>query len=573
MPTAQYSTIEEADANNKEGTPNSSSPSSSNEDVAAVNSSTQRTKKRSKRQRSIGSNNNDSDDDEEYFSSTNSSSVVVSTTAVTKSHDDDDAAVDLEEDEEQLIIGTSLVPLLDMNNDDENNNNDSNKNCEGAGRCWSCFIHLNNNNNSSNNDDEGGKNLNNRRQNNNSNSYYTTYEHPLLSIPLCSICHDRAEAVEGGVIDAQLRRSDGAHDGTTAANNNNNFGSSNVGGGNAATAIVTMNDSHPEEEGEVNACSWCGLTTTESSSSETSSHSSSSIHSPSTKLHRTMTIIGGLQQQIQSSTIYLDDIPLGDGGTNELLLCDHCPRGICVKCCTVGLGGHVDALKQVRRICNGDEEEEEWKCCYCHPTEFLERLRMEYRLVCGERDGDSTVKQQRKMDEDDDVMDVDEDDPMKDANNYNVEDNDAQIARLIDELTAAEDALSMAQQMLSKAEIEQTRHEIESELLLSNHHPSSTSTTLGLEDLSEAVEEELADYLQKWQRKFDLHSDTVIRLQEELEEGGVVQLAQFYKFREDEGRRAREQLGGGGGGGDEGGDDSEYAKRAEMELGEFLVFE
>lgn len=131
------------------------------------------------------------------------------------------------------------------------------------------------------------------------------------------------------------------------------------------------------------------------------------------------------------------------------------------------------------------------------------RLREEYRLVCCERD-----EQQKKREEEDSVMDVDDDANDKDGEE---EDKDSQIARLIDELTAAEDALATAQQMLSKAEIEQTRHEIESELLL--------SSSLGLEDLSTAVESEVSDYLQKWQRSFDLCADTIARLQEELEDG------------------------------------------------------
>jgi hypothetical protein len=213
----------------------------------------------------------------------------------------------------------------------------------------------------------------------------------------------------------------------------------------------------------------------------------------------------------------------------------------------VSLGGHVDALKVVRQICSGDEEEEkEWNCCYCRPTSFLERLREEYRVVSNEREEDEklSVKMRNKDDDDDDEEHVN-------AGETN-EDDDIQIARLIDELTAAENALSEAQEMLSKKEIEQTRNEIELEL---------SDSIIGLEDLSIAVEEELSDYLQKWQRKFDLQTDIITRLQEELEELGV-QVSQYYKFREEEQRRLREEDG------DE--DDCDYALRAEIELGEFF---
>ncbi len=140
-------------------------------------------------------------------------------------------------------------------------------------------------------------------------------------------------------------------------------------------------------------------------------------------------------------------------------------------------------------------------------------------------------------------------------------DQDAKIARLIEELTTAEDELATAQQMLSKAEIEQTRHEIESELLLQQDSTSNSTTlsSVGLEDLTEAVEQELGDYLQKWQRTFDLCSDAIVRLQEELEEGGV-QLAQYYKFRrEEEGLDCD----------DNDDDGSDYVRKAEMALGKF----
>jgi len=565
---------------NNEGTPpftfTTSSRSSHGDDVtAAVNSLTQRTKKQSKRQRrrrfvggNINTNDNDDSSDDDCFSSTSSSSIVATkaaaaaTATVVVERHQEDAAVNLDdedEEEELIIVGTSLLPLLDMkNSNDENNylnhvkNNDS---CEGegllAGRCCSCFIHLLQGNNNDNDDEGRGESNNNFSSN--SNAHYAIHEHPLLSIPTCSVCSDRAEAVEGGVIDAQFRQRDGhGHSG------NDDFG-------NTTAAVMTRtHNHHPQEgEGEVNACSWCGLTTADSSSSETSSFSSSSIYSLSTQLHhrhRTSSIVGS---GVQSSTIYLDDIELGDGGTNELLLCDTCPRGYCVKCCTVSLGGHVDALKQIRRICDNIEEkdgvvEEEWKCCYCNPTEFLTRLREEYRVVW---DGDSSVKQLRqKRRKEEDGMDVEEgeNDTVHNVNNNDDDEanDDARIARLIDELTAAEEALFRAQRMLSKAEIEQTRHEIEAELLLTT--PTSS--------LSDAVEEELANYLQKWQRKFDLHADIVGRLQEELEEGGGVQMAQYYKYLEDERRRSvRKELGG-----EEEDSDDSYAKRAEMELGEFL---
>lgn len=530
MPTGFYPTND--NAANDGASPN-------DDDVSVNNSSTRRTKKRI------------SSVDEQ---SPSSSSVVVT---ITKSHEDsadDHNNHSEEEEEEQLIIGTSVEPLLTTNNNndaadaDHNNSNDgsssSSNNNEGAGRCWSCFIHLNN---TTNNNDASNKTTNSRHPTTTTTttttlSFFTTHEHPLLSIPVCSICNDRAEAVESKVIDAQLTRAN--TDSSMGGDNNNN----------------NNDDDGHEEEVEVNACSWCGLT--DALENETSSYHSNNNH---TSLS-VQPIIGGVPNQTKGSTTYLDNIPLGDNGSNELLLCDTCPRGMCVKCCTVSLGGHVDALRVVRRACHGggggegeEEEEEEWKCCYCQPTQFLMRLREEYRLVCcGDDDdddgGELQKKKQKKKDDDEEESLMDGDGENNDANGKKEEeeddDDDAKIARLIDELTAAEQKLDTAQEMLSKKEIEQTRHEIHAELLL-NHESSS----LGLEDLAELVENELGDYLQKWQRTFDLCSDAIVRLQEELEEGGV-QLAQFYKFREEEE-------------GYDDGEGSDYAREAEMELGKF----
>ena len=53
----------------------------------------------------------------------------------------------------------------------------------------------------------------------------------------------------------------------------------------------------------------------------------------------------------------------GNGGSNELILCDTCPRGMCVKCCALSLG----------------------TCCPCP-------------LLC-EQDGDLPVKEKQKREE------------------------------------------------------------------------------------------------------------------------------------------------------------------------------
>jgi len=79
------------------------------------------------------------------------------------------------------------------------------------------------------------------------------------------------------------------------------------------------------------------------------------------------------------------------------------------------------------------------------------------------------------------------------------------------------------------------------------------------------VEDELSDYLQKWQREYDLHSDMRVRLQDELEDRGV-QVCQFYKFREEERRRFCEEDGN-----EDEDEDGDYAARAEIELGEFII--
>ena len=114
-----------------------------------------------------------------------------------------------------------------------------NDNCEGAGRCWSCFIHLNNNNDIANNNDG--------QRTTTSASFFTTHEHPLLSIPVCSVCNDRAEAVEGKVIDAQLQS---VNDGTNHDIMVNFGGGSSGGDDNNITAAAMMNNDEQQKETE-----------------------------------------------------------------------------------------------------------------------------------------------------------------------------------------------------------------------------------------------------------------------------------------------------------------------------------
>ena len=421
------------------------------------------------------------------------------------------------DDEDLLIVGTSIAPLLNDHHDSNDSDSNASMNMnDAAGKCWSCFLSLNN---TSNNGD--GNNFH--------SACFTTHEHPLLSISTCAICHDRAEAVESQVIDVQL--------------NNSNDG---VADDNKIDAGIM--------DQEVTACSWCGLEDRYSFSPSTSDDDADASSSPSGIIGPEKDIVGGVPGQTYSSTSYLDNVKLGDGGTNELLLCDNCPRGMCVKCTALSLGGHELALKAVRQQCN--DEGESWKCCFCNPTKFLGMLREEYRVVCGERKSDDgmEVDDNNANGVNGNVTNNDDDEQNND------DDEDAKVARLIDELTAAENALSTAQQMLSKNEIDQTRHEIESELL------QSSSSSMGLlEDLNDAVELELGDYLQKWQREFDLCSDTVVRLQDELSEGGVVQLAQYYKFREEERKGGRSE--------ESEGESDDYVKRAEEALSEFIILE
>ena len=69
------------------------------------------------------------------------------------------------EDDDPLIVG-ALATELDAN----------------EGHCWSCFTKL--------------------REDNAQSCLYPTHEHPLLGVPVCCVCNERTEVVEGEVLDA-----------------------------------------------------------------------------------------------------------------------------------------------------------------------------------------------------------------------------------------------------------------------------------------------------------------------------------------------------------------------------------
>lgn len=188
--------------------------------------------------------------------------------------------------------------------------------------------------------------------------------------------------------------------------------------------------------------------------------------------------------------------PLADTQSNDLLLCDSCPRAFCQKCVCVALGGTCQDLTAVRKTAESDGE---WNCCLCKPTDFLGRLKEGYAaLLKEEEDGSGGSKAE--------------------------EGEDSRIAKLIDELHGAESKYTQAQHNLEDGPMNQKRQEIEAEFL---------KEAQNRDDLTELVEEERERYRNLWIQNSERLQETIGKLLNELEDSGV-NAADVYKFWEEE---------------------------------------
>ena len=400
-----------------------------------------------------------------------------------KEDEDDDNSGDDEHEEENIAIGT-LTTKLDPN----------------AAHCWSCLVNLRRCDDTRSISAQRAKSPSTATtaggNGNGTGFLYTTHEHPLLNIMVCSVCEERAEAVESDVIDVELDNNQ---------NQNNNNSSSSL-----------SNNTNNNED--INACSWCGLADDDLAENDTT-----------------------------------DSIPCSD-----LLLCDNCPRSFCVRCVLLSLGGDVAAWETVKEIIQGEKENDKWLCCKCSPTDYLRQLQCVYDKMVNSTSPSPTTKD----DEEEDAVMMEEGEGTRETSGDSKElttehdDNEEYIQKLLEELDSAENSLDDAASKLTHSHLNHQRERIESELI-------ANDGTSSLEDVEcETIEHELESYVKQWQIHFDQLTDTICRLQDELEthEGGVMEA--FYKCREKEkGERSNN------------GDlvEEDYKVLAEQALGEYSV--
>ncbi len=220
---------------------------------------------------------------------------------------------------------------------------------------------------------------------------------------------------------------------------------------------------------EMNACSWCGLEDDELGENDD-----------------------------------IDEIPKSD-----LLLCDQCPRAFCVRCAILSLGGDQSAWETVRRE---KESDKEWTCCHCQPTVFLEQLQAAHEKAVGDTSPNSST-----MNDDDEKC---ENIIGADSEGMN---HDESIEKLLQELDYAEYSLAEATHRLDEATVEQEREGFELELI---------ENGTGLDELELSVQAEVDSYMQRWMLHFDRFSDTVTRLQDELDSKEVGVMEGYYKCRD-----------------------------------------
>ena len=213
--------------------------------------------------------------------------------------------------------------------------------------------------------------------------------------------------------------------------------------------------------------------------------------------------------------------PLADAQSNDLLLCDSCPRAFCQKCVCVTLGGTCRDLTAVRKTAESDDV---WNCCLCKPTEFLGGLKEGYA---------SLLKEEEKEDS---------------INSANVEeDEDARVAKLIDELHGAESKYAQAQHNLEDGPMNEKRREIEAEFRKEAEHG---------DDLAELVQEEIESYRNLWIQNSERLQETIGKLLNEIEDSGV-NVADVYKFWEEEEGKTEDVVPG-------------WKREADLALGELI---
>ena len=220
---------------------------------------------------------------------------------------------------------------------------------------------------------------------------------------------------------------------------------------------------------EMNACSWCGLEDDELGENDD-----------------------------------IDEIPKSD-----LLLCDQCPRAFCVRCAILSLGGDQSAWETVR---HEKESDKDWTCCHCQPTDFLEQLQAAHEKAVG----DTSPKSSTKNDNNDKCENI----RVVDSEGMN---HDESIEKLLQELDYAEYCLAKATHRLDEATVEQERERFELELI---------EKGTGLDDLESSVQAEVDSYMQRWMLHFDRFSDTIARLQDELDSKEVGVMEWYYKCRD-----------------------------------------
>lgn len=238
---------------------------------------------------------------------------------------------------------------------------------------------------------------------------------------------------------------------------------------NSAAEALTTTRSAPE----MNACSWCGLEDDELGENDD-----------------------------------MDEIPKSD-----LILCEKCPRAFCVRCAILSFGGDQTAWETVRHEIL--ESDKEWVCCHCHPTHFLEQLQAAHEIMAAAGD---TFPNSSTMNDNDD------------SNHENSEvgdlegiDHDESVEKLLQELDYAEHCLADATHRMDEATVEQERERIELELI-----ENGTS----LDELESSVQAEVDGYMKRWMLHFDRFSDTVSRLQDELDSKEVGVMEWYYKCRD-----------------------------------------
>lgn len=135
--------------------------------------------------------------------SRNSQGGDVAQLVVNSSMDDDVSKDDDNMSEDLLLSPTPSTNDKDESHDETDDNNDDDivigeldeKLDPDSGRCMSCLVHLR---------DTAAATCSTSPTSSGRGFLYTTHEHPLLNVMVCSVCEERAEAVESDVIDIEL---------------------------------------------------------------------------------------------------------------------------------------------------------------------------------------------------------------------------------------------------------------------------------------------------------------------------------------------------------------------------------